>query len=261
MTDLRAKDRLIVALDVPTPDEAYTLVRELEGVVSFYKVGLELLMGGGMREILTTLIKQHQVFVDLKLPGDISETIRRVVNLAATLGVRFLTLSASADEATVRAAVEGRGASDYPRLLFVSYLSGLDSTDFAQMTGSTESNFEQHLLARSDKAIKAGCDGLIASGTAIRLLRDRHPGAIIVSPAIRMPGEPSDDHKRLSTPEEAMKMGADYLVVGRPIRNAPDRRGAALRFIEEIERTSQRGSGRSLRPVAPSSGMRSQPAV
>jgi orotidine-5'-phosphate decarboxylase len=260
MADLKAKDRLIVALDVPTPQEAFALVSELKGVVSFYKVGLELLMGGGMHEILTKLTEEHQVFVDLKLPGDVGETVKRVVRLASALKVRFLTLSASADEETVKAASEGRGSSDNPKLLFVSYLSSLDQRDFARLTGHSEGDFDSFLISRSENALNAGCDGFIASGDAIRLLRTKFPEALIVSPGIRLPGDRTDDHKRLTTPSEALQMGANYLVVGRPIRNASNRHAAALRIIDEMEKgeptESQRTSTSSLSPP-----LRTQPAL
>lgn len=115
--------RVIVALDVPTPDEALAIAKELEGVISFYKVGLELLMSGGMEKLLRELVDGRSVFVDLKLPGDIPETVIRTVNLAAKIGVKFITLSNAAGDDTIRAAVAGRGDKADPKLLFVSFLS------------------------------------------------------------------------------------------------------------------------------------------
>lgn len=229
-----AAERLIVALDVPDAGEARAIVAELEGVVGFYKVGLELLMSGGIHELLVSIGREHRLFADLKLAGDIPETVRRVVGLAAARGVRFLTLSASSDETTVAAAVSGRAGGELPRLLFVSFLSSMDRKDFASITGGQESEFEPWLLARAERMLRAGCDGFIASGRLIGLLRARHPGAVIVSPGIRPKGSPTDDHKRSATPAEAIGMGADYLVVGRPITRAPDRKAAAAAIIAEI---------------------------
>src|SRR5690349_19721918 len=105
---LKARDRVIVALDVPTAGEALDLVSELGDLVSFYKVGLELLMSGGMEALLRALAKEHSVFVDLKLPNDIPETVRRAVHVAATLGVKFLTLSSSVTAGTIQSALAGR---------------------------------------------------------------------------------------------------------------------------------------------------------
>jgi orotidine-5'-phosphate decarboxylase len=224
--------RLIVALDVPGNDEALALVRELEGTVSFFKVGLELTLAGGLRELLAEITRRHRVFLDVKLPGDIPETIRRAVKVASSLGVELLTLSASADEATVRAAREGRGDADRPKLLFVTWLSSMDSGDFAREGGA--GGFEAAMLDRCRRMVGAGCDGAIVSGPLIRLVRDAHPGLLIVSPGVRPRGAASDDHKRSATPEEAIAMGSDYLVVGRPITKAPDRRAAAAAIIEDI---------------------------
>jgi len=240
MADLLARERLIFALDVESKEEAVALVSELKGLVSFYKVGIELLMSLGMEDILRMLIKENQVFVDLKLPGDIGETVRRVVRLSSSMGVKFITLSRTTDAPTVRAAVEGRGTNENPKLLAVSFLSSLDQADYQELYGAPTESFDDYLLARSRMLIGSGCDGLVASGDSVRLLRRAFPDAIIVSPGIRPSGSSPDDHKRFATPSEAIEMGADYLVVGRPIRNASNPRDAAERIIEEID-TAVRG--------------------
>jgi orotidine-5'-phosphate decarboxylase len=231
---LKPAERLIVALDVPSRAEALQMVDSLAGLVSFYKVGLELLMSGGMEELLHRLARDHRVFVDLKLPSDIPETVRRVVDVAARMGVQFLTLSHSVTAGTIRDAVRGRGSRATPHLLFVSFLSSLDRSDFAEMTGRDPSQFETHLEERTAQAHAAGADGFIVSGPEIALLRKRYPGAFLVSPGIRPAGSSKDDHKRSSTPGEAIRAGADYIVVGRPIRDAPNRRDAAAKIIAEI---------------------------
>jgi orotidine-5'-phosphate decarboxylase len=217
------KDRLIVPLDVPTPEAALELVRELDGVVGFFKIGLELLMTGAMARVIDELRGTSRLFLDLKLPDDIPETIRRAVEVGTGLGADFLTLSAGVGPETIHAAVEGRGRASGPKLLYVSYLSSRDRPDLGEVD------------RRSDAALEAGCDGFIASGELIGRLRQRHPRAPIVSPGIRPRGAPKDDHKRSATPAEAIAAGADYLVVGRPIRDAADRRAAAVQIISEID--------------------------
>ncbi len=229
-----AAQRLIVALDVPDNDQARALVRGLDGVVTFYKLGLELTLAGGLRELLSEMIPRHRVFLDVKLPGDIPETIRRAVAVAAASGVEMLTLSASADEPTVRAALEGRGSSPTPKLLFVTWLSSMDASDLAR-AGSTAA-FDDYILDRCRRMEAAGCDGAIVSGRTIALVRQAHPKLLIVSPGIRPSGSAADDHKRSATPAEAIAMGADHLVVGRPITRAADPRAAALAILEEIGR-------------------------
>ena len=231
---MKPNDRIIVALDVPTSGEALRLVDELSDLVTFYKVGLELLMAGGMEKLLEKLVKDKRVFVDLKLPSDIPETVQRVVRLAAKLGVKFLTLSYSAGRETIRAAITGRGDQTSPELLYVPALSSLDQEDFAQMTGRDASEFGEDLLARARKARNEGVDGFVVSGQEIRLVRKAIPDLTLVSPGIRLSGTSHDDHKRACTPSEAIRLGANYIVVGRPIRNAPNPRDATQRIIEEI---------------------------
>jgi len=230
-----ARERLIVALDVPEKAEALAIVRELEGLVTFYKVGLELLMRGGIEELIRELTRDKRVFLDLKLPGDIDETVRRAVQLAADMGVTFLTLSAASEPPAIRAAHAGRGAAAHPKLLFVSYLSSRDEGDYRAANPAPDVPFTAHVVERSRMALESGCDGLIASGELIRTLRASFPRAILVSPGIRPAGTATDDHKRASTPGAAIAMGADYLVVGRPIRNAENRRLVAQGIIGEIE--------------------------
>lgn len=227
-----AAGRLIVALDVPGNDEALALVRELEGTVSFFKVGLELTLAGGLRELLAEITRRHRVFLDVKLPGDIPETIRRAVKVASSMGVELLTLSASADETTVQAAREGRGSAGRPKLLFVTFLSSMDGGDFSRAGGS--GGFDAYVLDRCRRMVDAGCDGAIVSGPTIRLVRESHPDLLIVSPGVRPRGAATDDHKRSATPGEAIAMGSDFLVVGRPITRASDPRGAAAAIIEDI---------------------------
>jgi len=233
--EIGAADRLIVALDVPSRAEAEMLVEALDSTVSFYKVGLLLLMAGGMQDLLESLLRSGKVFLDLKMPNDISETVRSAVEMAARLGVSFLTLSNSVTPPTIRAAVAGRGSSKVPQLLFVPLVSSMGPEDLAAL--GEQGTLAQFIASRARVALDAGCDGLIASGDAIAQLRSEHPGVPIVSPGIRPAGFGGDDHKRLTTPAEAISMGADYLVVGRPVRKPPagrSPRDVARAIIEEI---------------------------
>jgi orotidine-5'-phosphate decarboxylase len=230
-------ERVIVALDVPTPAEARQLVNDLEGLVTFFKVGLELFMGGGVESLLRELAESRRLFADLKLPDDIPATVTNVVRVAAATGVTFLTLSHSAGPDTIAAAVHGRGGARGPQLLFGPVLSSQDETVFARRTGRPASEFQPDLVARATQAKSAGADGFIVSGPEIALLRKHFPDAVLVSPGIRPDWAPADDHKRSATPGEAIRLGADYIVVGRPIRKAGDRdarRDAAKRVIDEV---------------------------
>lgn len=232
VNNLKGKDRLIVALDVPTAKEALGLVERLDNV-SFFKIGWQLFMTGDLRWLLEQL-QAKQVFVDLKVPGDIGNTIAAVIDLCTAMGVRFLTLSESVPPPTIQAARKARGDRRDPKLLTVPYLSSLDESDLPAVAGRSDLN--KYILDRAKVAIDAGCDGLIASGDAIGLLRASFPPpTVIVSPGIRPAWAAANDHKRHTTPADAIRMGADYLVVGRPILTSSDPRDAAQRVISEID--------------------------
>jgi orotidine-5'-phosphate decarboxylase len=228
-------DRLIVALDVPTVDAALRAVQLLDNV-TFYKVGLQLFLTGGMPALLDSL-RGKRVFVDLKVPGDISNTISAVIDVCYEHGVTFLTLSDSMPAAAIRAAAAARNAHagfDL-KLLTVPLVSSLDASDLAETIGPS-GDLETYVLTRAKRAIDAGCDGVIASGDAIQWCRTAFPPpALIVSPGIRPEGAAPDDQKRHTTAADAIRRGADYLVVGRPILRASDPRAAADRIIEEID--------------------------
>lgn len=251
---MTGKDRLIVALDVPTVDEALRIVEQLDNV-SFFKIGLQLFITGGLPTLLQAL-RQKKVFVDLKIPGDIANTVASVVELCVTMNVAFLTLSESMPLpaiAVARAARNGKGSSD-PKLLIVPFLSSLDATDL-QAVAAGETDLDTFILKRAHAAIHAGCDGMIASGRTIQVCRQAFPPpTMIVSPGIRPAGASTDDHKRHTTPAEAIGLGADYLVVGRPILKDPDPREAACRIIDEIDGALEPGRAalRSLGGAQPS---------
>jgi orotidine-5'-phosphate decarboxylase len=235
VADLRGKDRIIVALDVPTVDEALASVERLDNI-SFFKVGLQLFMTGGLPDLLHAL-RTKRVFVDLKLPGDISNTIAAVIDACVSMNVELLTLSESMPLPAIRAARAARAArnSSHPKFLTVPVLSSLDASDLPAAAGG-ENGVEAVIVKRAQAALDAGCDGIIASGDAIQVCRRAFPSTLIVSPGIRPSGASTDDHKRHTTPAEAIRLGADYLVIGRPILQAPDPRAAAQRIIEEIDR-------------------------
>lgn len=234
VSQLKGAERLIVALDVPTVDRALRVVEQLDNV-SFFKIGLQLFVTGGLPTLLQSL-RHKRVFVDLKVPGDIGNTIRAVIDLCVEQGVALLTLSESMPLAAIRAAAAARNARgrSEPRLLTVPFLSSLDASDLAETSDSDD--VEAYVLKRAKAALDAGCDGVVASGQAILSCRTAFPRPVlIVSPGIRPSGAPTDDHKRHTTPGEAIRLGADYLVVGRPILQAPDPRRAADLVIREID--------------------------
>ena len=238
LAELTGQERLIVALDVFTHKEAFDLVTNLPNV-SFFKVGLQLLMSGDLLGFLGELQKTRGggVFVDLKLSGDIGNTITGLVKACMTLNVKFITLVESNPGSitirTLQAAKEARGASDYPQLLMVPLLSSLSADDLRDQ--GIDNNPEDFIVNHGRDLLKHGCDGLIVSGQAIRACRREFPDDVIVSPGIRLAGSSSDDHKRSTTPREAILYGADYLVVGRPITKASDHQSVAQQIIDEID--------------------------
>lgn len=239
--NLSGKDRLIVALDVPTHEEALGLVEKLENV-SFFKVGLELFLAGNLLGFIKELQERRSglggVFVDLKLSGDIGNTIAMFIEGCKTLNVKFVTLTESMPYVmtirTIETALKTRGEADHPKILMVPLLSSLSDDDL-RSEGIKRTDAAQYILERGEKLLAEGCDGLIVSGDAIKPCRERFPDADIVSPGIRPGWAGSDDHKRHTTPAEAIRMGSDYLVVGRPITKSDDPFSAAKAIIDEMD--------------------------
>jgi orotidine-5'-phosphate decarboxylase len=220
MTIPRA-ERLIVALDVPTPKEARALVEKLGDSVRFYKIGLELFTAEGYFELLAWLVARgHKVFADLKL-YDIPETVRRAVANLRRHGATFLTVHGH--RAVMQAAAREKGAT---KLLAVTVLTSFDQRDLTEM-GSAMS-VEQLVLARARGAAECGCDGVISSGLEAQALKAEFKDRLlIVTPGIRPVDDRADDQKRTVDVAQAFANGADYIVVGRPIREAADPRAAA----------------------------------
>jgi orotidine-5'-phosphate decarboxylase len=237
---ISASERLIVALDVSTSDEARRIVASLRGVTSFYKVGYQLFVTEGMAYVRELLDSGYRVFLDLKM-DDIGETITSAVREIARNEVHLLTLQGIG--AAARAAVAGRGGASFPKILSVTLLSSMSERDLADLhLVGPDKRFPgllDFVLWRAEEAIGAGCDGVIASGESIGEVRKRlGPDPLIVSPGIRPSAHDTNDHKRPTTPGAAILAGADYLVVGRPIRQAADPRAVALAVIAEIDRAA-----------------------
>ncbi len=231
MPHTSARDRLIVALDMPTLEAARALVISLDETVSFYKVGLELLFVGGLQFAQELRHLKKRVFLDMKLL-DIGNTVERAVSNAADLGVNFLTVHGT-DTKTMRAAVTGRG--DRPlKLLAVTVLTNLTSDDIRQQ-GSSMSPADL-VLHRARMAYESGFDGVIASGQEAASIRAATtPDFLIVTPGIRLAGGAADDQSRIMTPDRAISAGADYLVIGRPITEASEPKNMAETFIRHIK--------------------------
>jgi orotidine-5'-phosphate decarboxylase len=224
-------DRLIVALDVPTPEEAHELIAKIGDHAGVWKIGLELLFAGGA-ELARSLSDQGQkVFVDAKLL-DIPHTVERATANIAALGAAFLTVHGH-DIKTMEAAIKGRGSSDL-KLLAVTVLTSLDKSDLEQQ-GSAMTPAEL-VLHRAQLRREAGFDGVIASGHEAASIREATgDDFLIVTPGIRPAGADAGDQARIMTPARAIQAGADYLVVGRPIIQAEDPGAAARAIVEEIE--------------------------
>ena len=247
MAEMTGQDRLIVALDVDSVERGAALVDQLRRVRMF-KLGWRLLMAGlrtrGLAELWHSITGTgREIFVDLKVP-DIGNTVADVVgDLARDPQVRFLTLHENMQARDIERARAARGESATPRLLMVPVVSSLSEADFPRIASAEAARgmtMDEWILARAGSALDRGCDGIIASGDAIALCRGRWPrggerDVVIVSPGIRPAGSGADDHKRLTTPTDAIRAGADYLVVGRPILQAPDPAAAADAIIAEVD--------------------------
>lgn len=227
---IEPRERLILALDVPSADEAKRLLDRVRDSVTFVKIGLELFTAAGPDIVRWALAQRKRVFLDLKLL-DIGETVKRATAAAAELGVTFLSVHATGQ--TVRAAVEGRGRSAM-KILAVTVLSSFDEADLLEM-GVVESVHDT-VLKRARLAISLGADGVVASGgEAAMIRRELGKVPIIVIPGIRPVGASQDDQVHVTTPAGAIAAGGDYLVVGRPIRDAADPAAAVLAIQAEVK--------------------------
>jgi orotidine-5'-phosphate decarboxylase len=231
LSDISLSDRLIVALDVPTVDAARGLVGRLGAGVTFYKIGLELVMAGGLALVRELTDTGKRVFLDMKLL-DIETTVERATRNAAAAGATFLTVHAQ-DAKTLRAALAGRAGTDL-KVLGVTVLTNLQAADLNQQGIAAE---PADLVARrAELACDVGCDGVVVSGLeAARVRAIIGAKSTIVTPGIRLPGANAGDQARVSSPRQAIAAGADHLVVGRPITCADDPAAAVCLFHREIE--------------------------
>ncbi len=229
MIQIPRAERLIVALDVPSAAEARALAEKLGDAARFYKVGLELFMAGGYFELIEWLAARgNKVFVDLKF-FDVPETVRRAVANLRGRGASFATVHGN--QAMMEAAAKEKGEV---KILAVTVLTSLDRGDLDDLGFSCE--VERLVLSRARRALEAGCDGVVSSGLeAARLKAEFRDRLLVVTPGIRpVDNRPSDDQKRTVDVAQAFAAGADYIVVGRPIRQAADPRAAALAIQQTI---------------------------
>ncbi len=233
--DIPVRDRLIFALDVPGAAEARELVTRLGDSVSFYKLGLELFMSGECFALLDWLReREKKIFVDLKffdIPATVAGAVRRLRNR----GVTFATVHGNQGIMEAAAAASGDVG-----ILAVTVLTSLDRGDLDDL--GFQCDVEALVLSRARRALEAGCDGVVSSGLEARRLRaEIDHRLLVVTPGIRpVDNRPSDDQSRVVTPTQALAWGADYIVVGRPIRDAADPRAAALALQAEIAAATTR---------------------
>lgn len=229
MTVISRRERLIVALDVPSVAEARTLVERIGDAACFYKIGLELSTSGGYFELLRWLAgRGNKVFADLKF-YDIPETVRRAVANLRDSGATFLTVHGH--RSIMEAAAKEKGAM---KILAVTVLTSFDAHDLREM-GAT-ATLDELVLARARGAAESGCDGVISSGLeAAKLKAAFGARLLVVTPGIRpASARREDDQKRTVDVAQAFANGADYIVVGRPVRDAADPRAAALAIQDTI---------------------------
>lgn len=224
------QDRLIVALDVPTIAAAKAMVEQLGDSVSFYKIGLELFITGEYFVLLEWLkAKDKKIFVDLKF-FDVPATVGRAIKQLNGKGVTFATIHGN--DSIMRAAAENKGDV---QVLAVTVLTSLDRGDLDDL--GFDCDVDQLVLSRAKRAIELGCDGVVASGLEAPVMRENlGHNFMIVSPGIR-PVDNDDDQKRVVTVEKAFENGADYIVIGRPIRDAQNPKDAAETIQAQIMAT------------------------
>ena len=230
MKDIKIEDRLIFALDVPEVSDAKKIVTELDDSVNFYKIGMELLMTGQYFELLNWLIaNDKKVFVDLKF-FDVPETVGRTIARLSDYGATFATIHGN--QALMEKASENKNNL---KILAVTALTSLDRGDLDDL--GFDCNVKDLVISRAKRAFEAGCDGIVSSGLEVPYIREYVDNKLIaVTPGIR-PVANDDDQKRVVDVATAFNSGSDYIVVGRPIKNAENRYEAATN-IQKIIRSS-----------------------
>jgi orotidine-5'-phosphate decarboxylase len=239
---MEARERLIVALDVSTLEQARRLVAELHDLAGMFKVGLELFCSYGPRAVETVLEQGGGVFLDLKY-HDIPNTVAGAARAAVRMGVSMFNVHVAGGAEMMKAALEAArqdaGSEAMPKVLGVTVLTSLGADQLQDELGLVRPLQEQ-VVFWAKQARDCGLSGVVASPREIETIRQRcGDDFLIVTPGIRLVGAEQGDQKRISTPGAAIRSGADYLVVGRPITKAPDPRRAALAIIEEMEAANQ----------------------
>lgn len=237
----RAKDKLIVALDVETAREAREIFERLREHVGAFKIGPHLFTSAGPGVVRELVSARARVFLDLKF-HDIPAVVAAAGREAARMGVSLFTVHASGGGEMLRRVSEAvsdaseREGLERPRVLGVTVLTSADASTLAEI--GVRATVEEQVASLARLADDCGLDGVIASPHEIALVRRAvgRAGFLIVTPGVRPQSAPSDDQRRVMTPGEAVRSGADYIVVGRAILKAPDRLGAALEIVEEMER-------------------------
>jgi len=230
MKDINIEDRLIFALDIPEVAKAKEIVVELDDSINFYKIGMELLMTGQYFELLDWLIaKDKKVFVDLKF-FDVPETVGRTIARLSEYGATFATIHGN--QALMEKAAENKNNL---KILAVTALTSLDRGDLDDL--GFKCNVKDLVISRAKRAFEAGCDGIVSSGLEVPYIREYVDNKLIaVTPGIR-PVANDDDQKRVIDVATAFKSGSDYIVVGRPIKNAENRYQAASNIQKIIKST------------------------
>ncbi len=224
--------RLIVALDYPSAPPALALADRLKGLCRRFKVGLELYIAEGPSIVRELRRRDVSVFLDLKL-HDIPNTVAGAVRSVAATGAEFLTVHAAGGPAMLEAAAEAAASvPNAPQLLAVTVLTSMDQLQLATI-GIGHSS-EDQVLRLAETASAAGINGFVASAEEVSALRQRYPAATLVIPGIRPAGTDTADQKRIATPAAALAAGASFLVVGRPITQAPDPAAATRAILEEM---------------------------
>jgi orotidine-5'-phosphate decarboxylase len=230
---LQAQDRLIIALDVSSADAALSLASRLEDQCRWFKVGLELYIAAGPAIVEKLAARGHSVFLDLKL-HDIPNTVASAVRVAGSLGAQMLTIHAGGGPEMLEAAREAVGKAASPlQLLAVTVLTSMDQEQLGAVGVARSPRDHVALLARMGLA--AGIDGFVCSPQEVEALRAMAGSdAVLVTPGIRPAGAAAGDQQRIATPAQALRQGASYLVVGRPITQALDPAQAARDILNEI---------------------------
>ncbi len=230
--DIPLEERIIVALDLPSVEEAQTMVKRLDKKVRFYKVGLQLFLAGCYQMVDWLAERGCKIMLDLKL-FDVPQTVALAVEQLRNRPVAFATVHGN--EEILKAAVEA--ADDRLKILAVTVLTSLDQRDIEDLGFSCK--VEDLVLSRAKRALQVGCHGIVSSGLEVARLREEVGyGLVAVTPGIRpVENRPVDDQKRVMGPKEAMAAGSDYLVIGRPIRNAED----PIAVVEKIQREIEEG--------------------